>query len=89
MINNLDPKRLLVFCDNRQDAAFQAGWMRDHARRFRLRSLISEELQGGVAVSIADLVISLSRKLAADVSLSKALIPEVWKVASDVAQVNH
>jgi ATP-dependent helicase YprA (DUF1998 family)/rubrerythrin len=88
MINHLDPKRLLVFCDNRQDAAFQAGWMRDHARRFRLRSLIADELRNG-AISIADMVLSLSRKLAADISLSKALIPEVWRVASDVAKVNH
>ena len=34
--------RLLVFCDNRQDAAFQAGWMKDHARRFRLRALMAD-----------------------------------------------
>ena len=29
-------KRLIIFADNRQDAAFQAGWMQDHARRYRL-----------------------------------------------------
>ena len=28
---------LLVFADNRQDAAFQAGWMRDHARALPTR----------------------------------------------------
>ena len=27
-------RQVIVFSDNRQDAAFQAGWMRDHARRY-------------------------------------------------------
>ena len=40
MVHHAERKRLLVFCDNRQDAAFQAGWMKDHARRFRLRALM-------------------------------------------------
>ena len=35
-----DERHLLIFADNRQDAAFQAGWMRDHARRYRLRYLM-------------------------------------------------
>ncbi|MGO8684589.1 MAG: DEAD/DEAH box helicase, partial [Thermoleophilia bacterium] len=35
MVHHSERPRLLVFCDNRQDAAFQAGWMKDHARRFR------------------------------------------------------
>jgi hypothetical protein len=26
-------KKLIIFADSRQDAAFQAGWMQDHARR--------------------------------------------------------
>jgi DNA-directed RNA polymerase subunit M/transcription elongation factor TFIIS len=42
MLHNAERRRLLVFTDNRQDAAFQAGWMRDHARRFRLRALMAE-----------------------------------------------
>ena len=88
MINNLDPQRLLVFCDNRQDAAFQAGWMRDHARRFRLRALIAEELRKG-ATSIGDLVLVLCNILASNESLSRALLPEVWRVAPDTAQRNH
>ena len=33
MVHHAERRRLLVFCDNRQDAAFQAGWMKDHARR--------------------------------------------------------
>ena len=51
MLQRAERKRLLVFSDNRQDAAFQAGWMKDHARRFRLRSLMAEEMQPG-AISI-------------------------------------
>ena len=31
MVHHSERPRLLVFCDNRQDAAFQAGWMKDHA----------------------------------------------------------
>ncbi len=33
-------QKLLVFSDNRQDAAFQAGWMEERSRRFRLRHLL-------------------------------------------------
>jgi hypothetical protein len=88
MINNLDPQRLLVFCDNRQDAAFQAGWMRDHARRFRLRSLIAEELSKG-AQGVGDLAISLSQMFEHDEGLSRALLPEVWRVAPPDAGQNH
>jgi ATP-dependent helicase YprA (DUF1998 family) len=88
MVNGLDPQRLLIFCDNRQDAAFQAGWMRDHARRFRLRSLIANELKDKV-VSIGDLTIALCNLFAADEALSHALIPEVWRVAPTDAEQNH
>ena len=88
MINNLNPQRLLVFCDNRQDAAFQAGWMRDHARRFRLRSLFADELKNG-SVSVGDLTISLSQMFEQDEALSRALLPEVWRVAPPDAGQNH
>jgi len=33
-------QKLLIFTDNRQDAAFQAGWMEERSRRFRLRHLL-------------------------------------------------
>jgi hypothetical protein len=36
MIHRAERRRLLVFADNRQDAAFQAGWMQDRSRRYRL-----------------------------------------------------
>ncbi len=47
MINALHgaQQKLIVFTDNRQDAAFQAGWMQDHARRYRLRHLIYDYLR--------------------------------------------
>ena len=79
MVHHLERPRLLVFCDNRQDAAFQAGWMKDHARRFRLRALISEGMKNK-PVSIGDLTHYLDELLDKDDSLSRSLLPEVWKV---------
>lgn len=81
MIHRADRKRLLVFADNRQDAAFQAGWMQDRSRRYRLRELIYKKLSAG-AVSVSDLVLWLDKFLDADDELSRALIPEVWRVES-------
>lgn len=79
MIHRAERKRLLVFADNRQDAAFQAGWMQDRSRRYRLRELIYKKLREG-AVSVGDLVLWLDQFLDADDELSRALIPEVWRV---------
>lgn len=80
MIQHAERRRLLIFADNRQDAAFQAGWMADHARRFRLRALMAERIERG-PVSIGDLVAHLDRTLDADDQASRGLIPEVWAVA--------
>ena len=80
MVHHAERRRLLVFCDNRQDAAFQAGWMKDHARRFRLRALMAEGIRVN-ACSVGDLVAWLDDLLEADETLSRALIPEVWQVA--------
>ncbi|MBU1700460.1 MAG: DEAD/DEAH box helicase [Candidatus Eisenbacteria bacterium] len=80
MIHHSERPRLLVFCDNRQDAAFQAGWMKDHARRFRLRALMAEGLKQG-PMSVGDLVHYLDDVLNKDEVLSRALVPEVWLVA--------
>ncbi|MDH6086668.1 DEAD/DEAH box helicase [Umezakia ovalisporum] len=89
MLQYAERKRLLVFADNRQDAAFQAGWMQDHARRFRLRSLMYERIQQS-AVSLGDLTAHLDDILEADDDLSRALIPEVWRVARKEAEgVRH
>ena len=80
MVHHSERPRLLVFCDNRQDAAFQAGWMKDHARRFRLRSLMADGLGGGHR-SVGDLTWFLDDALEKNEALSRALIPEVWVVA--------
>ncbi len=89
MIHHAERRRLLVFADNRQDAAFQAGWMQDHARRFRLRSLMYDRIKSS-AVSVGDLTAYLDDILEADDELSRALIPEVWRVARKEAEgVRH
>nr|WP_263429216.1 DEAD/DEAH box helicase [Nannocystis pusilla] len=79
MLHLSERPRLLVFADNRQDAAFQAGWMQDHARRFRLRALMSQQIPDGGA-SIGDVVYTLDGVLEKDRDLSRALLPEVWQV---------
>ncbi len=80
MVHHAERRRLLVFCDNRQDAAFQAGWMKDHARRFRLRALMAEGVKAHPR-SVGDLAAYLDDLLNTDETLSRALIPEVWQVA--------
>ena len=82
MVHRAERPRLLVFCDNRQDAAFQAGWMRDHARRFRLRALMAQGIRQQPQ-SVGDLAGFLDDALAADHALSRALAPEVWEYAAD------
>ena len=78
MIQHADRKRLLLFTDNRQDAAFQAGWMKDHARRFRLRNLMADAIHGR-EISIGEIANYISERLDANDVLSRALIPEVWR----------
>ena len=80
MVHHAQRQRLLVFCDNRQDAAFQAGWMKDHARRFRLRALMADGIKAAPR-SVGDLTGYLDDALEADATLSRALVPEVWQVA--------
>ncbi|HUE97252.1 MAG TPA: DEAD/DEAH box helicase, partial [Longimicrobiaceae bacterium] len=80
MVHNSERQRLLVFCDNRQDAAFQAGWMKDHSRRFRLRALMADGLAAG-PISVGDLAKHVDDRLEENESLSRALVPEVWLVA--------
>lgn len=78
MLQEAERRRLLVFTDNRQDAAFQAGWMRDRARRFRLRELVWSRLRQG-RISLGDLLARLDQTLDQDDALSQALLPEVWQ----------
>ncbi len=79
MVHHAERRRLLIFADNRQDAAFQAGWMKDHARRFRLRRLMADAMKD-VPVTIAEMVVKIDEELDQDDGLSRALIPEVWRV---------
>jgi ATP-dependent helicase YprA (DUF1998 family) len=89
MIQHAERRRLLVFADNRQDAAFQAGWMQDHARRFRFRALMYQRIQQG-PISIGDLTAHLDDVLEADDDLSQALVPEVWRIHRKEAEgVRH
>lgn len=86
MINEVDEdnRKLLVFADNRQDAAFQSGWMQDHARRYRLRHLIFEYLSANkFPVSIGDIVAYLSNKLNEDKNLAIFIAPEVCEYYAD------
>ena len=80
MIHRAEHRRLLVFADNRQEAAFQAGWMQDHARRYRMRALMYERVRES-AVQVGTLVAYLDELLDRDDDLSQALLPEVWRVA--------
>lgn len=79
MVHHAERQRLLLFADNRQDAAFQAGWMKDHARRFRLRRLMADAMRDR-PVSVGDMVMKLDDELDGNDGLSRALIPEVWRV---------
>jgi ATP-dependent helicase YprA (DUF1998 family)/SOS-response transcriptional repressor LexA/ribosomal protein L40E len=79
MVHHSERQRLLVFCDNRQDAAFQAGWMKDHARRFRLRALMAQGMREQ-PISVGDLSLHLDDVLDKDEAMSRALVPEVWQV---------
>ncbi len=89
MIHHAERRRLLIFADNRQDAAFQAGWMRDHARRFRLRAMIMRALEER-PLSIGDLTHMLDAQMESDDALSQALLPEAWSVApKEAGGVTH
>jgi ATP-dependent helicase YprA (DUF1998 family) len=71
-------KKLIVFADSRQDAAFQAGWMQDHARRIRMRHMMYQVLEsqsGPVELdAIVDGLMDIFRK---DSSLIESLLPEL------------
>ncbi len=71
-------KKLIVFADSRQDAAFQSGWMQDHARRLRMRHMMHQVLMAASDPipldAITDGLISVFRK---DPSLIETLLPEL------------
>ena len=78
-------RQVIVFSDNRQDAAFQAGWMRDHARRYRLRQVMYNLLsqlheETAEPVAIGDLVHAIHSLLldSDDGEMARQLVPEVF-----------
>ena len=84
-------RKVIIFSDNRQDAAFQAGWMRDHARRYRLRQVLFNQLrslheENDTPVAIGDLVQAIHSHLSdtGDGELARQLVPEVF--ASEVEE---
>ena len=81
MINaqRLDNRKLIVFADNRQDAAFQAAWMADHARRYRFRHLMYRIIrESGTPISVGDLVEQINAFLGENRDLARSLAPEVY-----------
>lgn len=88
MINTLrgPQQKLIVFSDNRQDAAFQAGWMQDHARRYRLRHLIYDYLSAREQpCSITDVREHIMTRFRQDRTLARVLAPEVFAGRADEA----
>ncbi|RMG34078.1 MAG: DEAD/DEAH box helicase [Methanobacteriota archaeon] len=78
-----DSQRLLMFADNRQEAAFQVAWMTDKAKVYRLRHLMFEVLRketkdGSIPVSIGDLVQGLTKILYEDRDLAMNLFPDAF-----------
>jgi len=80
MINGApeDHKKLIVFADSRQDAAFQAGWMQDHARRIRLRHMMFDVIQRvGQGLTLDQVIDGLMERFRTDRSLVEVLLPEL------------
>jgi len=71
-------KKLIIFADSRQDAAFQAGWMQDHARRIRLRHMMYQVIADSPSslslYAITDKLMEFFRK---DKNLIETLLPEL------------
>lgn len=88
MVQHAERKRLLLFTDNRQEASFQAGWMKDHARRFRLRRFMADTMDNQ-AVTVSDMALKISERLGEDDGLSRALIPEVWRAVPKEGASSH
>src|SRR5262249_15448257 len=71
-------KKLIIFADSRQDAAFQAGWMQDHARRIRLRHMMYDIIvKHGSALSLDTITDELMEVFRKDDTLIDALLPEL------------
>lgn len=88
MLNQADEegKRLITFTDNRQEAAFQAGWMRDRARRYRFRRLLYDHLpeyttdeEETPEISVATVVDRITETLDENRDQARIIAPEVFE----------
>jgi hypothetical protein len=71
-------KKLIVFADSRQDAAFQAGWMQDHARRIRLRHMMNAAItDAGSPLPLDGITDKLMEAFRKDQTLIDTLLPEL------------
>lgn len=96
-------RRLLVFADNRQDTAFQAGYLQDRYNRFTKRQLIyqiilDEERHGRPPVGLADLpemvleqgiALSLVEEPRRGREREEALRQETWPILAEFAQAGQ
>ncbi|MBK6911325.1 MAG: hypothetical protein IPH10_10430 [bacterium] len=73
-------RKLVVFADSRQDAAFRAGWIQDHGRRIRLRHMMLEVIRkADQPLSFNDLTDKLQGSFQRDKKLAEALLPEMFE----------
>ena len=73
-----DHKKLIIFADSRQDAAFQAGWMQDHARRIRLRHMMHQVIaESGSPLPLDAITDKLMEWFRKDQNLIDTLLPEL------------
>ena len=73
-----DHKKLIIFADSRQDAAFQAGWMQDHARRIRLRHMMHQVIaENGSPLPLDAITDKLMERFRKDQNLIDILLPEL------------
>jgi len=71
-------KKLIVFADSRQDAAFQAGWMQDHARRVRMRHMMYQVLsEANEPIPLDAITDGLMDRFRKDQSQIDTLLPEL------------
>ncbi|TVS13641.1 MAG: DUF1998 domain-containing protein, partial [Planctomycetaceae bacterium] len=71
-------RKLIVFADSRQDAAFQAGWMQDHARRLRMRHMMYQVLsRASSPIPLDAITDGLMELFCKDPSLIDSLLPEL------------
>ena len=79
-------RKLIIFADSRQDAAFQAGWMADKSKTYRIRHLMFEKLKEleknadyiDSPISFDDLARYILNFLWDNRGLAKLLVPEIY-----------